>query len=218
MPNASHNLMARLFQIEAVKFGAFKLKLHEQHPDAPLSPIFLNLRSSTNPKPGPLESQDFRAAADLMVQLIQMKRIEFDCVAGIPHAGDPFADAFAAAWPSSIPIVRLQKHTSDSGRRIGGAADGEIQVRGRRVLLLDDLITKADSKLEAIQSVRDDGGIVTDVIVLVDREQGGAEGLQNADCNLHAVCTLAGMLDFYVEHDEITPEKRSEVRDYISNN
>lgn len=218
MLNASQNLMARLFAIEAVKFGAFKLKLHEKHPDAPLSPIFLNLRSSLNPKPGLLGSEEFQAAADLMVELAQSNDIKFDCIAGIPHAGDPFADAFVAAWPSPIPIVRLQKHTSDSGRRIGGAAGGENQVRSKRVLLLDDLITKADSKLEAIQSVRDDGGIVTDVIVLVDREQGGAVELQEAGCSLHSVYKLSAMLDFYVEHGCITPEKRDEVREYIASN
>ena len=39
-----------LFDEGAVKFGAFRLKLHDEHPDAPLSPIYL--RSAYSKPPG----------------------------------------------------------------------------------------------------------------------------------------------------------------------
>ena len=47
-----------LFKVGAIKFGAFKLKLHEKDPDAPLSPIYLNLRTDRHPEnPGPLTDE-----------------------------------------------------------------------------------------------------------------------------------------------------------------
>lgn len=61
-PNISHtqaeeDLALKLFDIGAVQFGEFKLKLHEKNPDAPLSPIFFNFRTPDNPKPGPLTDE-----------------------------------------------------------------------------------------------------------------------------------------------------------------
>ena len=39
LTNSQKQVANRIYDREAVKFGAFKLKLHEKNPDAPLSPI-----------------------------------------------------------------------------------------------------------------------------------------------------------------------------------
>ncbi len=49
MNKAQERLAERLFNEDVIKFGGFKLKLHEKNPEAPLSPIFFNLRTEDNP-------------------------------------------------------------------------------------------------------------------------------------------------------------------------
>lgn len=205
-----------LFNIGAVKLGAFRLKLHEKNPQAPLSPIYLNLRSANNPKPGPLGPAEYREIGQLMKQLVLERKLAFDCIAGIPNAGDPFATALSQAYVQDKPVVRLIKTDSDSERSITGIAEGKVD--GLHVLLVDDLITQADSKAEAINVLRSAGGIVTDVVVLVDRQQGGTEGLAELNCRLHSIFTLFGLLDIYVDSGKITADKRQEVFDYLAGN
>ena len=48
---------------------------------------------------------------------------------------------------------------------------------GETALVLDDLMTTGASKVEALAPLKDAGLKVTDVVVLVDREQGGKEEL-----------------------------------------
>ena len=49
MNKAQERLAERLYEEEVIKFGNFKLKLHGKNPEAPLSPIFFNLRTEDNP-------------------------------------------------------------------------------------------------------------------------------------------------------------------------
>lgn len=41
LTEAQERLCSQLFDIGAIKFGSFKLKLHEKNPEAPLSPIYI---------------------------------------------------------------------------------------------------------------------------------------------------------------------------------
>ncbi|MHC1636092.1 MAG: orotate phosphoribosyltransferase [Candidatus Methanospirareceae archaeon] len=73
--------------------------------------------------------------------------------------------------------------------------DGELK-EGSKVGIVDDLITTAESKLEAIEMIVKEAerrGInvnVVGVYVLLDREEGGREALQKAGIKLYAVATM----------------------------
>lgn len=213
-------LARRLFEIGAIQFGAFRLKLHEKNPDAPLSPIYLNLRTPENPnKSGPLDQELVDEIGCYLYGVACTKRLYYNCVAGIPYAGDPFANAFSKA-PSAgftIPVFRFVKEGVAGDRRIGGVKES-IRTTWMPIpiaLLIDDLITEADSKIEAIREARKAGYIVRDVLVLVDREQGGKEELEKIGVRLHAGFTLTVLLEYYVEEGMITEEKRKEVLGYL---
>lgn len=214
-------LARRLFDSGAIKLGAFRLKLHDKDPDAPLSPIYLNLRVASNPKPGPLTADDVMLVAHEMYALARKRGLEFELVSGVPNAGDPFAEAFcrvAAADRSrrrAIGFMALLKgQTADGNRQVSSVRQGAYTADDR-ILLIDDLITRADSKLEAIKVLEASGLKVADVLVLVDREQGGAAELAKAGYRLHSVFTLTGLLDLYVEACLITHRKRDEVLEYL---
>ncbi len=182
-----------LFELGAIRFGAFKLKLHETHPDAPLSPIYLNLRTSENPKPGPLTREALDLAGGLMLEAAGTIP---DAVAGIPNAGDPFADAIARA-KNGVALVRLGKEERDGKRTVTGVRDSNLPT-GTEVLVVDDLITRADSKFEAIRALEKAGLRVHGLVVLVDRQQGGRQQVESAGYHLASVYTLEELLTHYV--------------------
>ncbi len=65
--------------------------------------------------------------------------------------------------------------------------------------------------MAAIEPLEAAGLTVRDVVVLIDREQGGREELEAAGYRLHAVLRLRWMLDRLVEAGRIEAGKRDEV-------
>lgn len=209
----------QLFEVGAIKFGAFRLKLHEIQPEAPLSPIYLNLRTSNNPKPGPLTPELVEQIADLLYGLLHLTEgLDFRYVAGIPNAGEPLADALMKrldSW-SRVKQIRLYKEETADLRQIAGLLEGDWDLPGR-VLLVDDLITQADSKLEAVSILEQAGMEVRDILVLVDREQGGSEWLADEEgIRVISAFTLSQLLDHYVETGKIDREKADDVKQYVA--
>ena len=83
---------------------------------------------------------------------------------------------------------------------------------GETVVVVDDLVTTGGSKLEVIAPLSDAGLAARDVVVLVDREQGGREELAARGLSLHAVLTLSTLLDILVKNGRITDAVRADVR------
>lgn len=202
-----HRLLLLLFENEHIKFGAFKLKLHEKNPDAPLSPIYINLRE--------MNEGIIKRIAELLYDMAEREGLEYDYAIGIPKAGIPIAEAFCKL--AEVPQLYMEKDESEEKRRITSRITGEFE-KGKRVLLIDDLITKADTKLEAIAGVKENGLIAEDLLVTFDREQGGKESMEKAGKRLHALIGLSESLDFYVQQNKITEGKRSDVIAYIKEN
>jgi uridine monophosphate synthetase len=204
-----------LFDIGAIKFGAFKLKLHEKHPDAPLSPIYLNLRTPDNPKPGPLTPEIINLIIEFLYERACTFGLVYEQVAGVPNAGNPLAAAFAEL--SGKPLLRLFKTGSGDNRKVAGI-EGIDYRPGELVLVIDDLITKADSKLEAIEVLKYAGLYVKNVVFIVDRGQGGADELCKKGYSTTCCFTLCMLLDYYVNTGRISIKKFKEVMAYVQNN
>jgi orotate phosphoribosyltransferase len=194
----------------------FFLKSHEENPHLPLSPFLLNLRTPDNPKPGPLTPQAVKLSAGAMQTVARQFAIAYDAVAGIPMAGDPLAEQFAVL--SGKPLIKLGKTVgTDNKRRITGVISGEI-IPGQQVLLLDDLITYADSKREAITSLESVGLRVRNIIVLVDREQGGVRELQK-DCYIvHPVFQISKVLRYYCMSGLMSAQTLNKIEKYLLEN
>jgi uridine monophosphate synthetase len=70
--------------------------------------------------------------------------------------------------------------------------------------------------LRAIAPLEQAGLEVKDVVVLVDREQGGAEELAQMGYTLRSVLRLTEMLDILVEDGRITPGQQEEVTAFLA--
>lgn len=196
----------------------FRLKLHETELGAPLSPFFLDLRTADNPKPGLLTPEIVDEIGVQLYKLAKRQGINYDCIAGIPNAGDPFADAFAKAAAQdgrTIPVLRMKKTTDGGTRHISGLITPVA--KGTRVLVIDDLITKAGSKMEAIGVLQSAGLIVVGIVVLVDRSAKEVipELQMSTGVLCHSVFSIGSLLLFYVDKGLINGETLAEIIYYI---
>lgn len=174
-----------LLASQAVKFGAFRLKLHEKQPDAPLSPIYLDLRLLQS-YPDTLDT-----AVAALADVIKAHGLTFRRYAGIPMAATPLVAVLSHL--TRVPMITPREaKTHGSTETINGAFEA-----GETVLVIDDVVSHADSKIEAIHTLEANGLLVRDVAVLVDREQGGSAELAAAGYTLHAVVKLRQLLSYW---------------------
>jgi len=165
-----------LNKIGALKFGAFKLT------SGKISPYYIDLRII------PSFPDAFQKICDLQAAFIkeEIGLKSFDRVAGIPIAGIPFASLIAYNLKKPFLYIRKGVRLHGRKRRIEG-----ILTPGDRVLLIDDLITTGLSLTEAKKAIEAEGGITTDAVVLLDREEKGKEKLDKNGIKLHALLEMS---------------------------
>ena len=189
-------LPIHLFNAGCIQFGTFTLK------SGLTSPIYLDLRLLVSHPP--LLRHVARAMAEIA------RELPFDRIAAIPYAGLPIGVALALELDRPLIYPRREVKAHGTRRAIEGGFEP-----GETALMVDDLITRGDSKLEAIAPLETAGLTVRDVLVLVDREQGGAEYLAQRGYRLHAVLRLTEILDALRESARITPAQHAEVMAYL---
>ena len=92
--------------------------------------------------------------------------------------------------------------------------EGELK-QGQKVVLVDDMATNAFSKLNFIQGIRQAGGIVNDVVIVLDREQGGADALGKENVKLHSLITLKELLQYMKSNNLIDDDKYNKILEYL---
>jgi len=139
----NEQLAIDLFNIGAIRFdGPFRFKIHERHPDFPLSPNKIDLRTSDNG--GNLIPELVAAIAWEMWKKALIAGARFDSVVGLPRAGEPFAETVAKYAHKSL--LKMAKETYLGGRRRIAAVIGDNYQTGQRVLVLVDVISQAKTR------------------------------------------------------------------------
>jgi orotate phosphoribosyltransferase len=203
------SLALGLFEAGCVQFGRFKLK------SGLISPIYLDLRLLVS-DPATLW-QTAGALAETIRGLPgadgQPTRppLQFERIAAIPYAALPIGVALALTIDRPMVYPRKEIKTYGTTRPIEGRFKA-----GETVLVLDDLITQGDSKLEAIAPLEQAGLKVMDVLVVIDREQGGAGVLDRHGYRLHSLLTMREMLEILTRSEAITRDQQAGVLEYLS--
>lgn len=177
---------------------------HEKHPQAPLSPIIVNLRN--------LPDSLSRKIAECMAEMTLKQTPDF-CT-GIPNAAIPYAKEFSNV--TKIPYVTIfEKDDQPGSPRILPAKDA-AKGQGKTILIVDDVITKGESKFRAFKVAEDLGYKVMGLIVLIDRGEGGKEMIEQAGYQFYAPLTLIGLLDYYLKKGTITQKQYTESVEYLN--
>jgi uridine monophosphate synthetase len=185
---------------QLVKFGSFTLK------SGILSPIYIDFR----------QAQSYPSTLRIVAKAFgeMLTGVETSIfLAGVPEAGTPLATA--TGYEYGFKLLQPRKVVKEHGTKSsveGAFSDGDS------VILIDDLITKGDSKLEAIEQVEAAGLKVEKFLVLVDREQGGMDTIRDAGYEIQAAMTISELLEILRSDGTLPHEKYDEVMKFILHN
>lgn len=170
------SIISELYQINAIQTGEFVLKSGQT------STIYCNLRKIISYPPL------LQNIADAMWEKI--KATKFDLICGVPYTALPIATAISLKH--NLPMVMRRKEKKDYGTKqlIEGVYES-----GMRCLLIEDTVTTGMSILETAADLEAEGLIITDVVAVIDREQGGREALAKK-YRFHALHTLTEIINY----------------------
>lgn len=189
-------LINRLFEIGAVKFGEFKLK------SGGISPIYVDLRVTIS------YPEVLKMVAEAMWE--QIKNLNFDLICGVPYTALPIATAISLEH--NKPMIMRRKEVKDYGTR--KAIEGAFKP-GQTVLVVEDLVTSGSSVFETVEPLNFEKLKVSDIMALLDREQGAKKHLADKNLALHAILTMTELLNTLEKENKISLDLARETRAYI---
>lgn len=146
---------------EVLKFGSFTLK------SGRVSPYFFNL--------GKISSGAAMATlARAYAEALSRSGVQFDVLFGPAYKGIPLATAVAYALSEhgrDVPYAYNRKEAKAHGE--GGTLVGAA-LAGKKVLIVDDVLTAGTALREAVAMIRAAGGEPVAAIIALDRMERGA--------------------------------------------
>ena len=187
-----NKIIDQLILIGAVKFGEFTLK------SGIVSPIYIDLRIIIS-FPDLLKN-----IASILVE--STKELDYGIIAGVPYTGIPIATAVSLLTNMPMIYNRKEKKAYGTGKQIEG-----LWKPGDRILVIDDLVTNGESKLEVFDLFQQSGLIVHDAVVLIDREQGGRQRLLKEGFELHSLISVFEIIDRLWSLKQINEKRYNEL-------
>jgi orotate phosphoribosyltransferase len=149
-----------------------------------------------NMKPTMLDPEGAHLIAVLILAALEGSHVEL--IGGLEMGAVPLAVAVAVesqakGRPLGAFFVRKQAKEHGARKLIEGLAPGE-SLRGKRVVILEDVTTTGGSSMKAIEAARADGAEIERVITVVDRLEGAADAFKAAGIPFQALLTTKDFL------------------------
>ncbi len=149
-----------------------------------------------NLKPTMLDPEGAALLAELTLDALADERIDY--VGGLEMGAVPIAGAIAQlSFLEGKPIAAIfvRKKPKEHGAKLAveGLARGE-SLKGKRVVVVEDVTTTGGSAMKAVEAVRDAGGEVALVFTMVDREEGADETFKAAGLPFRSLFRAAEFL------------------------
>ena len=190
-----------LYKSGCLKFGSFRIK------SGALSPYYIDLACLLSSPKDLCVVAD--AAADKVKQIAGSTKI--DKLASIELKGALLLASISCRTNLPCVVVRKEQKTYGATGRIAGA---EVQ-KDECVLFFDDVVSEGLSKLEGIKPLEELGSKVNDILVIVDREQGGRENLEKAGYKVHSLARISEIVTSLLHSDQISKAHAEAVLEYI---
>lgn len=196
--SSSENVAKALLDIGAVKI----------QPDDPftwasgiISPIYCDNRQII----GNVEAR--KEIVKYFVEKIEKISPDAEVVAGTSTAGIPHASFISDAMELPMSYVRGSKKKHGTGRLIEGAS-----VKGKKVVLIEDLISTGGSSIEAAEILREEGAEVEIVLAIFSYQLEKAhDNFETSGFKFETLSDLDALLDVSIKGSLLTEEERKEV-------
>lgn len=189
-------LVVQLYEIGVFRFGSFTLKSGIQ------SPIYIDLRKAFS---YPLILNQI---AELMWE--KSNEIRFDNILGVPLTGLVFASAISVK--RLVPMIVYRKERKAHGAQ--NLIEGEF-FAGQKTVVIEDLITSGISLLETAESAKEEGLIIQDAIVFLDRCQGGVNNLLAKGIRVHSCITIHEVLEVLERRGCLPSDQKKQVLEFL---
>ncbi len=149
-----------------------------------------------NLKPTMLDAEGAALLAELTLDALSDTPIDY--VGGLEMGAVPIAGAIAQlSFMRGKPIQALfvRKKPKEHGARLAveGLAPGE-SLKGKRVVIVEDVTTTGGSAIKAVDAVRESGAEIVMVFTMVDRQEGADETFEKAGLTFRALYQAAEFL------------------------
>lgn len=171
-----------LLKSNSLRFGVFTLASGKQ------SAYYIDLRVLPS-FPG-----YFRLGISALKDMVAEKVDRFDAFASVPTSGLVFGSALAYEMNKPFVYVRKEPKAYGTNKMIEGFLEP-----GSKVIIVDDVATTGSSVSGAVEIMRANGGIVEDVVALVDRHEGAEDKLKKMGVKLSAVVGINDIVNALYE-------------------
>ena len=187
------------YKLGIIKFGRFTLKSGIE------SPFYVDLR--------PLASDPkiLKLLANYLLDMLPLDN--FDLICGVPYAALPMATAMSLE--SYLPLIIKRKEAKQYGTK--KILEG-IYKPGQNCLLVEDVITSGASLLETIPEIENEGITVSDIVVVLDRQQGGREMLEKKGFRVHSLFTISDVCKILKDEGHLTDDEVERINDFLAGN
>lgn len=166
-------LISHLKECGAIKFGRFVLT------SGAISDYYIDIKkASTDPK-----------ILKLIAKHMSQYTTDYDLLAGMELGAVPLVVALSLETQIPYVIIRKEKRDHGTGKQIEGG-----DIKGKNVLLIEDVTTSGGSVVKSIQILRENNAEVEKVLVVVDRESGAREILQKLEVEFIPLVTVSDIL------------------------
>lgn len=172
--NFTSEFASFLLKSNALRFGAFTLSSGKP------SSYYIDLRML------PSFPKHFRLTIGALKDTVSSKiGTNFDTLASVPTSGLVFGSALAYEMEKPFVYVRKESKQHGAAKQLEGHLGS-----GARAVVVDDVATTGNSVGYAVEAIRANGGVVEDVVALVNRMEGAEEHLKQMNVRLTTVTSV----------------------------
>jgi len=192
-----------------LKIGAVKFKLNDPitFKSGIVSPVYVDNRQL------PFHPTEWKIVIDGFKDVIATENISYDVIAGVEAGGIPHSAALGFYF--NMPSVFVRKHVKEHGTK--NMIEGG-NVSGKKVLLIEDLVSTGGSSLKGIHTLREGGAVANDCLVIVSYDfEESQKAFQDAQVKLHPLTSFPVILEEAIKTNVLSANDAHKIKEWFEN-